>query len=826
MPYWISDTLAGTPAFLWIFVGVGVPWALAVLPRADWRRRVEVLALAFALGSAILTAWMFALGTLGGALDQPLLRLDLILIGTAIAAGIGTALAWRKARRAPLDDQAALPPFAFDERLLIGLIVAALVVRWIVIAYWSFTAYDALWVYGYQARLYFHTGLIPESIGYYPQYIQLQYLFGQLAVGRIDDHAARASIIFIHLGSILAAYTLGSRLFSRRAGIYLAALWTLYPHSGEWSRAGDLEIPLAFLFTLAAAYFLTAWTSSNHQRRYAAIAGVVLGIGLWTKPTMGAFVWGIALLFAVSIIQVWRDSTGKRTLAGLINGVHGKIEIIVITGVCAAPLGGVWYIRNLLLGHPAVDFPPSYWLGLALRSGGEFGWWLVAGIILLLFALVYGKKRPSLLLIVLGAALVAFGVLPSLSEPRRMFGIEWIAFAAGVGLLGWALWRFANRVLTPEGCRIVGRVGLALGMALPYYITWFYSYSYHYRLQFAIVPLLITPTAVLLAAWANPQRMRGALRVVFVSSVIIIGIPGIISAIYDMNGGWDYLWTDKYPTDDARYRSGNAALMTVVDGLNVWKADHSGETLVVDAPGIDRLPFFFPMDTIRTAAPTQLRQVDDAVYFVWGAPETIGEYQAVGAPQNPVLGALGRVDLSRRAWGMDDGIFRYEVYEINTARRFDVQHPGGIPRDQVVIGDFARFAGYDLVGLELWPGRPFYITLAWEVFGAASTDYSIFVHLRDAEGNLIKAWDAPAAPTPLGYYSTQYWQAGEWIKDERLVRITAEELPPPGDGYSFWIGFYDTVTLERVPITLNGVEIVDDYLIDDRIVILERAPGT
>jgi hypothetical protein len=36
LPYWIADTLAATPAFLWIFFGLGIPWALVLLPRADW----------------------------------------------------------------------------------------------------------------------------------------------------------------------------------------------------------------------------------------------------------------------------------------------------------------------------------------------------------------------------------------------------------------------------------------------------------------------------------------------------------------------------------------------------------------------------------------------------------------------------------------------------------------------------------------------------------------------------------------------------------------------------------------------------------------------
>lgn len=98
MPYWISETLAGTPAFLWIFVGLGLPWALALLPRADWQRRVQTAAVALAAGPALLTVWMLALGTLAAAQGAPLLRFDLIFGGTVVMAFIGGVIAWRKWR--------------------------------------------------------------------------------------------------------------------------------------------------------------------------------------------------------------------------------------------------------------------------------------------------------------------------------------------------------------------------------------------------------------------------------------------------------------------------------------------------------------------------------------------------------------------------------------------------------------------------------------------------------------------------------------------------------------------------------------------------------
>ena len=229
----------------------------------------------FALGPALLTAWMFVLGTLGASGKTHALTEANVLIGTMVLALVAAVLVARKMRASGAEtyggrmaDTGGSRERYFDEKLLIGLVLAALVVRWVVIAYWPFTAYDTFWVYGYQARLYALIGYIPQTIGYYPQFLSLQYAFAQL--GGINDHAARAVLIFLHAASILAAYVLGTRLFNRRTGLIAAAIWALYPSVGEWSRAGDLEIPLAFLFTLAAAFFLLAWRLGLGARRIGA----------------------------------------------------------------------------------------------------------------------------------------------------------------------------------------------------------------------------------------------------------------------------------------------------------------------------------------------------------------------------------------------------------------------------------------------------------------------------------------------------------------------------------------------------------------------------
>lgn len=891
MPYWMQSTLAATPALLWMFAGVGLPWALVALPRRDWRDRVMVACLALAFGPALVTAWMFVLGSVQGA---SLLRLDWVLGGTVVIAAVGWVWVWRRRvepqRHRYHRDQTeseggrgSASSLRFDEKLLIGLVGIALVVRWVGVAYWPTTAYDALWVYGYEGKLYTLLGHIPTTIEYYPQFLPLQHTFLQLAVGDVDDHAARAVLPWLHLGSILAVYVMGNSLFTQRAGVFAAAIWALYPHMGEWSRYGDLEVPLTFMFTGAAAFFVLAWgkqlSVTSHQllgeqaratgefgKRYATIAGIFLGIGLWTKPTMGAFVWGMALVVGVRVVwTLWQGQRGRGTTSSLQvwNRVSEHIQIPLIVGLVALPLGGVWYARNVLLGHAAIIFPDGFWQTLAARSGVEFGWPLLA--LLVVCGWVIWKSRQSMQdkissptnnnapvepltkgRLVIGLLLVVGGLLPSIYDSglvgitdNRMGLLEWLALAAGGALVGVTLWRWAQARWTDEGRETVAKIGWLGLLGLPYFLTWFYSYSYHYRLSFAIVPLIIVPTAVVLArSFQFPATSFQSIqpKVVYVPYLVVIiglSLPGMVNALYDPNAGWDWLWTDKLPDDPARYVSGNKALMRVVDGLQIYLDEHPGETLQVVAPGIKRLPFFFPLEDIHIdKIPTRLSELDGVTYFIYGTPESGGDFNTLAPGQNQVLGslALATTDIGntsaimRRAWGEDDGIFKYTVYELHLENRFKQPFINGAATEDVQFGNFVRYLGYDIGGLEFWPGRKLYMHLYWQVLEPPQADYMIYIHLRDRDGNVVQAWDGPVSWSRDGnYYSTLVWEAGEIITDERLLIFDKADAPL-GDDYQIVIGMYDLATDVRVPITVDDKLAGNGYALANPIQVVAVPP--
>ncbi len=820
-PDWLTTTFVTLPAFLWVYFLLGVPLALLLIPRDDWSRRALVVMTAFALGPSLLTAWMLLLGSLPGALlnrTNTFTGLLLFTVGAWLLAGA-------KADRSPKPPRTKTRPLTPGETLLLAIIALAVVVRVVVTAYWPFTAYDALWVYGYEGRLYFLENAIPASIDYYPQFIPLQYTFGQLAFGAINDSAARAVMPLLHIGSILAAYTLGAFNFNRRTGIFLAALWALYPAVGEWARMGDLEIPTAFLVTGAATYFFAAWREPTAPRRtrYAILAGLLYGAALWTKPTAGGFALGIILLNAVERVRVGWTVYRPRFVVSL------------VMALACAPLGGVWYLRNLALGHNAIDFPPDYWYSLAERGGGQLLWYAAGLVVVAAYLAGRGKLGR---ITVLGVALVLLGIapsalarflpvspdapilllVPSLDGLPRMGLLEWGLVVAGLALTGRGLWP-----LRREMNRQAALVGWMLLATLPYFALYFWRYSYHVRLSFAIVPLMMTPIAVTLAAWLpndDVRAWRGGRRWALAGALTLLALPGLVLPLYDPFLDWNYLWSGELTDDRAKRESGNEALMWMVDGFEIYEREN-GEPPVVVAPGVQRLPFFFPTADMRIeTAPTRLAQINDAVYYVDSHPDGTGMYEDVPLAENQVWAALGRKDITRWAWGMDDGIFRYDIYELHLENRWERPTPIAEAEGDVRAGDFARLLGHDL-GLDVFEiGQRRVMKLFWEVLEAPENDYMVYIHLRTPDGELMQAWDGPVGLQDDGrYYTTLVWEPGEFITDERGFRLTNEDVPP-GDDYRLVVGMYDLATGERVPFMRDGVSLGDGYDLGEAITVI------
>jgi hypothetical protein len=109
------------------------------------------------------------------------------------------------------------------------------------------------------------------------------------------------------------------------------------------------------------------------------------------------------------------------------------------------------------------------------------------------------------------------------------------------------------------------------------------------------------------------------------------------------------------------------------------------------------------------------------------------------------------------------------------------------------LGSTVRLVGCDPVTRELAPGDPLQMTLYWLTHEKADRDYTVFVHVQDAAGQVITGWDSmPRENT----FPTTEWPAGQVIDDRRVIPLPKDI--PLGE-YQVVLGMYYLPTGERLP---------------------------
>jgi 4-amino-4-deoxy-L-arabinose transferase-like glycosyltransferase len=143
-----------------------------------------------------------------------------------------------------------------------------------------------------------------------------------------------------------------------------------------------------------------------------------------------------------------------------------------------------------------------------------------------------------------------------------------------------------------------------------------------------------------------------------------------------------------------------------------------------------------------------------------------------------------------------DGRGQPVIFPILTKIALDTPAPNlaGAHPVNANLGGRVRLTSYDLAGGSIRPGQEMTVTLYWQVVAPPDTDYTVFIHLRDAADHTVAQADAP----PLqGFYRTSAWQLGEILND-------THRLTPPADlkpgMYRLYAGLYDPQTGQRLPV--------------------------
>jgi 4-amino-4-deoxy-L-arabinose transferase-like glycosyltransferase len=115
------------------------------------------------------------------------------------------------------------------------------------------------------------------------------------------------------------------------------------------------------------------------------------------------------------------------------------------------------------------------------------------------------------------------------------------------------------------------------------------------------------------------------------------------------------------------------------------------------------------------------------------------------------------------------------------------------------LGDVIRLQGYTLETTT----SGVRVHLFWQALQTPPADFTVFVHLVDAAGNLVAQADAQPWQ---GQYPTSIWSPGEAVGDTIEVPVAAGE-------YRVFVGLYQVETLERLGVVVNGESQPDDRLL-------------
>ena len=130
-----------------------------------------------------------------------------------------------------------------------------------------------------------------------------------------------------------------------------------------------------------------------------------------------------------------------------------------------------------------------------------------------------------------------------------------------------------------------------------------------------------------------------------------------------------------------------------------------------------------------------------------------------------------------------------------------------VKRQDFNLANKVTLIGYKVDEAELGPGDEIRLTLYWRAEGEMDTDYTVFTHLIDEEGNV---WGQMDSQPLQGDYPTSFWDIGEVIEDEYILAINEDA---PAGLYRLEVGMYELATEQRLPVLNADGEVKDNRIL-------------
>ncbi len=323
------------------------------------------------------------------------------------------------------------------------------------------------------------------------------------------------------------------------------------------------------------------------------------------------------------------------------------------------------------------------------------------------------------------------------------------------------------------------------------YLPLFYLIAAHAIFQFRHIPALFSRST-----FHVPRTTYTLISITLLIALTFINTPDLKIALLTPEPAYEEAFAhiqNQWQPDDILLTMNTPAAalyMGQVDGFTVQnEADQF--LLNADTQPVDRwlgtpwLGTITDFNTALNSAPRSWFVIDtirQPVYFR-------GDWQATLNSQ------------MEQVWANDNAL----IYRTRPDRVPLSTHPD--TNINVTLGDSIQLIGYTLQSptaqspnppISTTPPNsinPIQLTLFWQSLTPLSTDYTIFLHLRDSQENTVAQKDSQPFD---GAYPTSRWQPNETIIDPFTWPLPPDL--PPGT-YTLYTGLYQLDTRQRLPIT-------------------------
>jgi len=149
---------------------------------------------------------------------------------------------------------------------------------------------------------------------------------------------------------------------------------------------------------------------------------------------------------------------------------------------------------------------------------------------------------------------------------------------------------------------------------------------------------------------------------------------------------------------------------------------------------------------------------------------------------------------------MDDGTWKEQEVDKGNAAR-------ATPRQPIHFDKTISLVDFEIANPKVKRGVPLVMLLYWQSAAKVDKDYTVFVHLVDAQGQMVSGVDSQPRQ---GKWPTAGWRPNTLMPDGMIIPV--DDSVPPGD-YHIELGLYDPATMQRLAVLDTTGQPVSDKVV-------------